>query len=328
MRLITYEIETQFGLNIRIGVLENECVIDLNQAYKALFSGEQDSVFTNNMANLLFPTDMICFFRSGEIGLQTAREIIKKIKETKLCKIQAGQRFIYNASDVRILAPVLRPNTIRDFSTFEQHQIKVTLQKSGAVVPDVWYEMPVYWKANPDNTIGPGADILWPGYTERLDYELEFGIYIAKMGKNISVEKAHEYIAGYTIFNDVSARDHQEKEMVMTYGPAKGKDFDNSKVFGPCIVTPDEFEDKSHAMIARINGEEWSRSSTDQMYWTFAQMIAYASQSETLMPGDFLASGTCPTGTGIEINRWIQPGDVIELEVEGIGILKNKVIRQ
>ncbi len=194
-------------------------------------------------------------------------------------------------------------------------------------MPDVFYEIPVYWKANPDNTIGPEEDIHWPSFTEKLDFELEFGVYISKQGKNISVEEADDYIAGYTIFNDISARDQQEKEMAMTFGPAKGKDFDNSKIFGPCMVTLDEFSGKSHLMTARINGELWSQSTTDGMLWSFPQMIAYISQSETLYPGDFLASGTCPTGTGIELNRWIKPGDVIELEVEGIGVLRNKVVR-
>jgi 2-keto-4-pentenoate hydratase/2-oxohepta-3-ene-1,7-dioic acid hydratase in catechol pathway len=191
----------------------------------------------------------------------------------------------------------------------------------------VWYRLPVYWKANPENTAGPEEDVIWPGYSQKLDFELEFGVYISRSGKNIPVEEASSFIAGYTIFNDISARDRQADEGVMTFGPAKGKDFDTAKVFGPCMVTPDEFEGRPHRMTAHINKEMWSDGSTGDMHWTFPQLISYVSEYETLRPGDFLGSGACPTGCGLELNRWIKPGDEIEFEVEGIGVLRNRIIQ-
>lgn len=327
MKLVSFEVMDHFKTWRRIGLLVDEKILDLDLACQVLFRGSEDQFKISNQGYAYFPADMIDFFRGGSRMLEKAREILKVFKSTPERLFEGGRKCLFERAEVKLLAPVPRPNTIRDFSTFEEHQKRVTLKKQGAKVPDVFFQIPVYWKANPDNTIGPDDDIFWPNFTERLDYELEFGVYISKQGKDIPAAEAKEYIAGYTIFNDISARDQQEKEMVMTFGPAKGKDFDHSKVFGPCLVTPDEFSDKSHQMTARINGEVWSQSTTDGMIWTFSQMIAYVSQSETLYPGDFLASGTCPTGCGLELDRWLKTGDVIELEVEGIGVLKNKVVK-
>jgi 2-keto-4-pentenoate hydratase/2-oxohepta-3-ene-1,7-dioic acid hydratase in catechol pathway len=328
MKLITFELDTGYQKIRRIGAICSSRIVDLNQAYLEMLKRDEDPDFALKFADLIFPSDMILFFQSGIRGLEAAKEVLAQLEKDPNAFSDCGKQIVFNKQEVRILPPVPRPSTIRDFSTFEDNQKTVTMKKTGSVIPDVWYRMPVYWKANPENTIGPEDDIYWPVYTEKLDFELEFGVYISKQGKNIPVEEAGDYIAGYTIFNDISARDQQESEMVMTFGPSKGKDFDHSKIFGPCLVTPDEFGDKGHLMQARINGEVWSESSTDEMYWTFPQMIAYISQSETLYPGDFLGSGTCPTGCGIELNRWLKPDDVIELEVEGIGVLRNRVIRK
>jgi 2-keto-4-pentenoate hydratase/2-oxohepta-3-ene-1,7-dioic acid hydratase in catechol pathway len=328
MKLVTFEIDSGYQKIQRIGALYSSMIVDFNQAYRELLKEHEDPIFAQKLSDLLFPPDMIQFFQCGKRGMETAREILESLEKDESRFSHGEKQIIFKKEEVRLLPPIIRPNTIRDFSTFEENQKKVTMKKAGSKVPDVWYKIPVYWKANPDNTIGPEDDVYWPPYTERLDFELEFGIYISRRGKNIPVEQAENYIAGYTIFNDISARDQQEKEMVMTFGPSKGKDFDHSKIFGPCLVTPDEFGHERHTMTARINGEVWSNSFTDQMFWTFPQMISYISQSETLYPGDFLGSGTCPTGCGLELDRWIRPGDEIELEVEGIGVLKNKVVRK
>jgi len=148
--------------------------------------------------------------------------------------------------------------------------------------PDLWYQMPTYYKGNPCAVIGTDMPILWPKYTEKLDYELEYGLYIGKQGKNISSSDADEYIAGYTIFNDVSARDIQLKEKSLTLGPTKGKDFNTSNIMGPCLVTPDELDVSNLRMIARINGEVWSEGNTADMYWSWPKIIEYISASETL----------------------------------------------
>ena len=230
-----------------------------------------------------------------------------------------GEKIVYDMADVKLKAPVPRPHSIRDYLAYEGHASfsgKRQLDKG-------WYEIPVCYVGNPDTVIGPDETIIWPSYTDMLDYELEYGIYIGKEGKNIPREKAEEYIAGYTILNDISARDIQIREMAVGLGPVKGKDF--CSAMGPCLVTPDEVDPKNMRMIARINGEVWSDNNSGTSYWTWPQIIEFASMEETLYPGDFLGSGTVEGGCGLELNRWIQPGDVIELEVEGIGVLRNRV---
>jgi len=283
----------------------------------------EEREFPLHLAQLLVPPDLVAWMKTGERGKQAVSDVEQRWNAGETLAGADGQNAIFQETEVKLLAPLPQPTSIRDFSTYEQHQQRVTRAKGNSEVPEVWYRMPVYWKGISANTIGTGETIQWPTYSQKLDFELEYGVYIGKRGRNIPVEQAHEYIAGYTIFNDISARDQQSEEMKMTFGPAKGKDFDTAKIFGPCMVTPDEFGTGAHLMMARINGEEWSRGSTNGMYWSFSQLIAYISQSETLQPGDFLGSGACPTGCGLEINRWVSPGDVIELEVEGIGILRN-----
>jgi 2-keto-4-pentenoate hydratase/2-oxohepta-3-ene-1,7-dioic acid hydratase in catechol pathway len=324
MRLVTFELQTPLGKVRRLGLWRAPWILDLNLAYHGLLRAGEEPEFAARLADVVLPPDMLNWIKAGVRGRQAALDLEWRWLAGEPLLGPDGQKTVFAESDVRLLAPLPRPNTIRDFSTYEQHQQRVTRAKGNSEVPAVWYQMPVYWKANPENTAGPDDIIQWPAYSDRLDYELEYGVYIGKSGRDIPVERAHEYIAGFTIFNDISARDQQAQEMVMTFGPAKGKDFDTAKIFGPCLVTPGEFGNQPHTMIARVNGEEWSRGSTDGMYWSFARLISYVSQFETLRPGDFLGSGACPTGCGLEINRWVSPGDIIELEVEGIGILRNR----
>ena len=234
---------------------------------------------------------------------------------------------VLSASDVQLLAPFPRPASLRDFGVFKTH-MDAAARITGKEISPEWFKLPNYYRGStsPASIAGHEAIVTWPNYTEKLDFELEWGVYIGKTGKNISIEEAPEYIAGYTIYNDISARDIQFRHMSLSLGPAKGKDFDNSNIMGPCLVTPDEIGDPSNLkMIARVNGEVWSEGNTSDMYYSFAEMISFVSQSETLFPGEFLGSGTVGKGCGWELDRWIQPGDVIELEVENIGILRNRI---
>ena len=186
--------------------------------------------------------------------------------------------------------------------------------------------MPVYYKGNHQSIIGPDEDVLWPSFTEKFDYELEVAIIIGKKGRNIPEAKARDYIAGYTIMNDFSARDIQRKEMRVRLGPAKGKDF--ATAIGPVLVTLDEIGDPYNLkMTARINGELWSDGNSGSIYHSFEKMIAFASLEETLYPGDLIGSGTVGTGCGLELDRWVRPGDMIELEIEKIGVLRSRVMK-
>lgn len=271
---------------------------------------------------------MLALIDAGDAGLDAARAALKARANTVP---QAG---------TQLLAPLPQPRRMRDCLIFEQHVRQArarqgrpkdhpdNLDPAEIQVPESWYEFPVYYKGNPFSVIGPGADILWPDCAEVLDYELEMGIIIGKKGKNIPREQAYDHVFGYTVFNDVSARDVQRRDMAAGLGPAKGKDFDTGNVIGPCIVTRDEIPDP-HAltMVATISGEEVCRNSSGTSHHKFPDVIAWASQDETIYPGEFLGSGTVGNGCGLENGRLLKPGDVVELEIEKIGVLRNRVVK-
>ncbi|MFZ5855296.1 MAG: fumarylacetoacetate hydrolase family protein [Chloroflexota bacterium] len=241
-----------------------------------------------------------------------------------------------SVSPNRLLPPLL-PTTLRDAYAFEQH-VKTANQNRGRDVPKEWYDFPVFYYTNPHSIFGPEDVIPHPAYTSALDYELEIAVVIGKAGMDIRAEEAEEYIFGYTIFNDWSARDVQRAEMKVGLGPAKGKDFASS--LGPLIVTREALADRAVGragvydleMSARVNGVEMSRGNLKDIFWSFGEIIARASQSTMLQPGDVIGSGTVGTGCLLELTRangpWLQPGDVVELEVERIGILRNEIGRK
>lgn len=223
----------------------------------------------------------------------------------------------------RLLAP-LRPRSMRDFLAFEGH-LHNALTRLGRPIAKEWFEVPAYYKGMPDTVIGPEDVISWPAYTDRLDHELELAAVIGRRGKDISKKDALSYVFGYTIWNDVSARDVQTRELPINMGPAKAKDWDGSNVLGPCIVTADELDPANLRMTVRINGEVWGQDTSAHMHHTFADMIHYASQAQTLYPGEIFGSGTAAGGSGLELDRQLQEGDLVEMEIEGIGILRNRI---
>jgi fumarylacetoacetate (FAA) hydrolase len=235
--------------------------------------------------------------------------------------------------EISFLSP-LKPTTLRDAYAFEQHVVTANRNR-GRDVPEEWYQFPAFYFGNPNAVFGHEDVIPYPRYTDAMDYEMEIAAVIGKAGINIKPEDAEEYIFGYTIFNDWSARDIQRKEMVIGLGPAKGKDF--ASAFGPVIITRDELADRATGrpgvydleMVARVNGNELSRGNFKDMHWSFGDIIARASDSVMLNPGDVIGSGTVGTGCLLELTKfqgpWLQPGDVVELEIEKIGILRNRV---
>ena len=220
----------------------------------------------------------------------------------------------YALADVDLRPPVLHPPAVRDFMAFEQHVANARAQLSQEV-PQQWYEIPVFYFSNPAAIYGPEDDVPYPEGTQELDYELEVAAVIGADGA----------IGGFTVMNDWSARDVQRQEMRVGLGPAKGKDFATS--FGPYVVTPDELDGTSGEMVARVNGEERSRGNLRDMHWKWHDLLAQAARNTTLRPGDLIGSGTVGTGCILEHGdgRWLQRGDVVELEVEGIGVLRNTV---
>ncbi|HMB66654.1 MAG TPA: fumarylacetoacetate hydrolase family protein [Candidatus Bathyarchaeia archaeon] len=245
-------------------------------------------------------------------------------------------RFMTRTDDARIKAPIPNPPTLRDFYAFEDH-VKAARARRGLSMSQEWYEFPAFYYSNPNVIYGPEADIPYPSYTKTLDYELEIACVIGRGGIDIPEAEAESYIAGYTIMNDWSARDVQVGEMKIGLGPAKAKDFATS--IGPWLVTTDELQDRRTGpgkfnleMTAKVNGKQLSMGNVDQMHWTFPQMIARASQSVQLQPGEVFGSGTVGTGSllelGPEVHPWLKPGDTVELEIERLGVLRNKVIRR
>ena len=330
MKLCTFEVKTVLGPIKRLGIeTPGGKILDLNLAYTLTLAERDEHPRARELAGVLVPPDMLDFLKSGSFGRKAVDDALEYLDERiddEGLHGAGGEKLVHTLDTVRLLAPLPRPNTIRDHVGFFDH---VRNARQSQEIPKVFEEIPaIYYKGNPEAVAGTDTDVIWPPYTEKLDYELEFAAVIGRKGVNIPPEAARDYIVGYTIFNDVSARDIQRKEMSSGIGPSKGKDFDGSNILGPFLVTADEFDPREpHSMVARVNGEEWSRGLTSAMDNDFADVVSYISQSETLYPGDLIGSGTVPTGCGLELQRFPKPGDVIELEVEGIGILRNRYVR-
>ena len=321
MKLVTYADPAGHGAQ-HIGAVSGDQVVDLNAALAAQLAQSSQANRAADIADALIPADMLGFLQGGSMSMDHACRALEFAE--KGAEGASGQPLMQALAAVRLLAPVPRPASIRDTISFEGH-MRAFERRTGKVTPDLWYQRPIYYKGNPAAVVGPEAQVRWPAYAEKLDYELEFGIIIGKSGCDIAEGDAGSHIAGYLIFNDFSARDIIPGEVSVNLGPSKGKDFDTSNAMGPWLVTPDELDPRNLNMVARINGEVWSQGNSGDMYWTFEQMIAFMSQSETLHPGDFIGSGTIENGCGDEMDKWLQPGDVVELEVEGLGMLRNTI---
>jgi 2-keto-4-pentenoate hydratase/2-oxohepta-3-ene-1,7-dioic acid hydratase in catechol pathway len=244
---------------------------------------------------------------------------------------------VFELDAVQACAPIPRPPTVRDFYAFEQH-VRTARQRRGLEMDPDWYELPVFYFSNPYAVSGPDIDVAIPPGCVEMDYELEVAAVVGRGGADLDPAEAERGIAGYCVMNDWSARDIQRREMKLSMGPVKGKDFATS--IGPVFVTPDELEDarrnKSYdlEMTATVNGVEYSRASLADIFWSFGEMLAYASRGTRVETGDVIGSGTCGTGCILELSMvhgidrypWLQPGDVVELSVERLGKLRNRVV--
>lgn len=297
----------------RVGVLaDGATLLDLTAGHGAVLAGEGRANPAGSAAALV-PPEMLGLLENGPEALEAAREVLSRRSELPEVG-PAGARIRHDLDDVSLASPLPRPNTLRDFSVFEDH---------GREKDDVWYELPVYYKGNPESVVPPGATVEWPPYAETLDYELEVAAVIGREARNVEAADADAYVAGYTIFDDFSARDVQRREMRAGLGPAKGKDFANG--LGPYLVTADEFDPADARMVARVDGEVWSEGNLGEMYHSFGDLVEHASWGETLHPGDVLASGTVGGGCGADLGRYPDRGATVELEVEGIGTLRHRL---
>ena len=326
MKLATFQVQTQIGTFNRIGAVQSDnSIVDLSSAYAALKSHEGEPQ-PYRLAEALLPPDMKSFIEAGPTALKEAGRAVDYVLEKRPEQGSQGEKLRFSLADVSLCSPLPRPNSLRDFLVFEGH-FRRAYDAMGIETPRALYDMPVYYKGNPSSIVGHGEDVEWPSYTEKLDYELEIAMVIGKQGRDITTEDAGEYIFGFSCLDDFSARDIQAEEMSARLGPAKGKDF--ASAIGPWIVTTDEIGDyHSLGMIARINGEEWSRDNCRDMHHSWERMIQHVSAEETIYPTDVFGSGTATGGCGLELDRWLQPGDVVEIEIEKVGVLRNRVVRR
>jgi 2-keto-4-pentenoate hydratase/2-oxohepta-3-ene-1,7-dioic acid hydratase in catechol pathway len=244
---------------------------------------------------------------------------------------------VFALDQVSLRAPIPVPPTVRDFYAFEQH-VKTARKRRGLEMDPDWYELPVFYFSNPYAVGGDGEPVAVPPGSEELDFELEVAAIIGRGGADLTPEQGEASIAGFFIMNDWSARDLQRREMKLSMGPVKGKDFATS--LGPMLVTPDELDDARSAraydltMTASVNGREYSRASLAEIYWSFGEMISYASRGTRVSTGDVIGSGTCGTGCILELALvhggeeypWLRPGDEVVLSVDRLGSLRNTIV--
>jgi 2-keto-4-pentenoate hydratase/2-oxohepta-3-ene-1,7-dioic acid hydratase in catechol pathway len=319
MKLCTFEVAAALGRRARLGAVTTDGIVDLNFAAAAYLARRHESA-CYRLADALLPGNMRAFLDSFSLALPMARRVLRSLAAGG----PEGETLLYAADAVRLLAPLPDPASIRDFYAFEEH-VKRGFEKRGEPMPREWYEIPVYYQTGHHHVVGTDTDVPWPSFTEKFDYELELAAVIGKKGRNIPAARAGGYIAGYTVMNDFSARDIQRREMKVRLGPAKGKHW--CTALGPWLVTRDEIgEPYNLTMVARVNGEEWSRGTAGSIFWKFEQMIEFLSRDDTIFPGDVIGSGTVGTGCGLELDRWVKRGDVMELEIEKIGTLRNRVV--
>lgn len=320
MKLVSYKTEGQQHL----GLFVNNHIYNLNSCDKQL------------------PDEMNAFLRGGDALMERAKKIDAQIKSGELAP---KEEVFYE-----LLAPVPNPTSCRDGYAFRQHVAAARRNRKVDMIPE-FDQYPIFYFTNHNAIQGPGEIKCMPDHFEKLDFELEVAVVIGKQGRNIYADEADNYIAGYMIMNDMSARTLQMEEMLLNLGPAKGKDF--STVIGPWLVTPDELEPYKVApkeghvgntydlqMRCKVNGVEVSYGTMSDMDWTFAEIIERCAYGADILPGDVIGSGTVGTGCFLELNgtgllndpnykvQWLQPGDIVEMEITGLGHLSNVIVKE
>ncbi|WP_034761028.1 fumarylacetoacetate hydrolase family protein [Rossellomorea vietnamensis] len=305
MKLVSFLIDGE----VKAGMVQDELVVDIH----AVSGGS-------------LPKDMISIINLGDEGIKRMNELGSFLEKDK---------GVHSIRDITLTSPIPRPVSIRDFYAFEEH-VKTARKRRGLDVVPEWYDIPVFYFTNHLAVKGPGDPIAKPAGCEWLDYELEIACVIGKEGRNISRANAEDFIYGYMIMNDWSARDIQKHEMKVGLGPAKGKDFATS--FGPYVVTKDEMDTYRNGgrldlpMTAKVNGKLLSEGNYQDIHYTFEDMIERASKDVTLYPGEVIGAGTVGSGCILELgpekHPWLKPGDVVELEIKGLGVLRNTIVER
>lgn len=323
MKLVTFEAAG----GDRLGALVGDRVLDLHEA--AGIAGKPLPAFASMQA----------LIEGGPRAWDDARTLIAAADGDALRPL----------AEARLCAPLPRPVRLRDCSLFLEHMeaaldrmartlaqedadpeaAYAVLRESGKyALKPIFRRQCLYYNSDHLSVSGPEVDIVWPGYSDWIDYELEWACVVGPAGRDVAPRDAAAHVFGYTIFNDWSARDVQLPVMDAMLGPGEGKDFPGGNGLGPCIVTPDEIGDPyGLAMTAHVNGELWSRGTTGSMHHSFEDAIVQFSREKTLHAGEVIGSGTVLGGCGFELGRRLAIGDVVALEIENIGVLRNRVIR-
>ncbi len=306
---------------------------------------ENGLLYDTDLLHMEMPSSMSMFLNFWDDNYTLALKLEQAIKDNII-----GKEKGFPVEDASLLAPVPFPASCRDGYAFRQHVAAARRNRKAPMIPE-FDQYPVFYFTNHHSIQGPGEIMCMPDHFNKLDFELEVAIVISKLGRNIPAEEADEYIAGLMIMNDLSARTLQSEEMLLNLGPAKGKDF--ATAIGPYLVTLEELEEfevpakENHTgktwnlkMKCTINGVQVSEGNLSDMDWTFAELIERASYGATLYPSDVIGSGTVGTGCFLELNgtgklndenyaeQWLKEGDVIEMEVEALGILSNTITKE
>jgi 2-keto-4-pentenoate hydratase/2-oxohepta-3-ene-1,7-dioic acid hydratase in catechol pathway len=327
MKLVTFRAATPVGMATRLGVLidgdQDRRVADLTSSYAAYLAAETDEPTPDELAQLRTPPDMVGWLRGrheSRLAAERAVAYVGRRLEREADPLDRdGAKLVFDARDVRLLSPLPRPHTLRDFSTYAEH---MTRADRGAEKRPNWYTHPPYYKGNVDTVVGPGDPIPYPYYTQRFDLEIELGIVVGRAGSDLTVEEAHQYIAGYTILIDPSCRDGYERE---PFGQTKRKDF--CTALGPCLVTPDEIDPNDLKATITVDGETWFEGNTGAPRSFLPEhLLAYTSDNEALFPGDVIGTGTIGFGCSMDLHRWIKVGQTATFEIEGIGRMTHLIV--
>ncbi|MDP9820795.1 fumarylacetoacetate hydrolase family protein [Nocardioides massiliensis] len=297
-------------------------IIDLNLAYRSMLSEKVGPNRATAIADAMVPNDLIQLLANGPLGREAVAAALQSLSSD-----EPGTRtgdddavLVHARSDVRLLSPLPRPTSLRDCSAYELHLHNSTRGQ----IPPRWYDSPTYYKGNPASVIGDRTDVPLPAGARKCDYELEYAAVIGKTGRDLDAVTALDHIAGYLVFNDVSLRSVQFREMSVGLGPAKSKDLDGTNILGPALVTPDEWDPhEDRIMRAFVNGEEWSSGLTTSIHFSVGEILSHISQAEGLHVGDVIGTGTVGGGSGLEVGRYPESGDTVTLDIEGLGQLSN-----
>jgi 2-keto-4-pentenoate hydratase/2-oxohepta-3-ene-1,7-dioic acid hydratase in catechol pathway len=327
MKLCTFQVDTPVGRQRRIGVVLDSSIVDATAASVAHLAGRYSPEGAARIGHARVPPDMIALLGTGGDALDWVRECVDAASARGQARTASGETIVYASDQVRLLSPIPRPPGIACFITWPAH-IEDSREKGFAMLsfPPRDGDLRAYYKGNADSVGDPGSTIPMPPYATEMDIECEMAAVVGTRGKDMTVEEARKAIAGYVIFNDVSYRAIQAREMACGLGPTKGKDADGSNVIGPWIVTPDEVGDpQALRMSLAINGVERSSYNTSEMVWGFADLLSYLSRGQTVQPGHVVTSGNYPGGSALDLGLKLDRDDEVMLVIEKLGTLTNTI---